>query len=81
MNIYLINTSTAITRKALIITEITRIPLKMPMMLPQLADDSVSPCVVVTHVNVESGDVVGMVEPVVTITPVSRTIISQVMVN
>ena len=51
----------------LIITEMARIPLKMPMMLPLAADGSVSPCVVVGAV---SGDVVGVVEPVVTRTPV-----------
>ena len=63
MNIYLIDTSTTITRKMLTITEMARIPLKMPMMLPQPADGSVSPCVVVGGL---SGDVVGVVEPVVT---------------
>ena len=69
MNVYLINTSTTITRKMLITAKTARIPLKMPMMLPQPVDGSVSPCVVIGGV---SGDVVSMVEPVVTITPVKN---------
>ena len=49
---HLINTSTTITRKMMIMTKMARIPLKIPMMLPYLADGSVSPCVVVTAMEV-----------------------------
>ena len=54
------------------ITKIARIPLKVPMMLPQPAAGSVSPCVVFAHTAGVAGDVVGVVKTVVTITPAKR---------
>ena len=55
----------------MIITKVARIPLKVPMMLAQLADGSMYPCVAVTHVHVDgmSDDVVCVVESEITRTP------------
>ena len=55
----------------MIITEVARIPLKVPMMLAQSANGSLSPCVAVTRTDVEglSDGVVYVVESEVTKTP------------
>ena len=50
----------------MVLSKIARIPLKVPMMLPQPAGGSVSACVVFTTV---SGGVVSVVESVITTTP------------
>ena len=50
-------------------TKITRIPLKVPMMLLMSPDGSISSCVVLKDTDGVSGDVVGTVKSVVTITP------------
>ena len=75
MTIYLINISITIMRVMMIITKRTRIPLKMPIMLPKPADGSVSSCVLVTDgvSGLEagvSGHEAQVVESVATTTPV-----------
>ena len=76
-SIHLISTSTTITRKMMIITKIARIPLKVPMMLAQPADGSLSPCVAITDIDGISDDVIGLVESEVTKTPANlRTMIN-----
>ena len=55
----------------MIITDVARMPLKVPMMVALFASGSISPCVAVTHKDVDgrSDSVVYVVESEVTKTP------------
>ena len=57
-------------------TMVARIPLKVPMMLAQLANGSLSPCVAVTGIDDTSDGVVCMEDSEITRTP---TILSTVI--
>ena len=67
--IYLNSTNSTIAKMMMTVTKMARTPLKVPMMLLQSADGSMSTAVVDTHRPVVSSDVVGMVEPLVTMIP------------
>ena len=67
--IYLNSTNNTITKMMMTIAKMARTPLKVAMMLPQFADGLMSSAVVDTQRPGVSGDVVRMLEPLVTMIP------------
>ena len=70
VTIYFINTNTTTSRMTMSITKIVTTPLKMPMMLPKFTDGSVSADATDTQRAGASDDMAGVVESLVTMTPI-----------